>query len=45
MTIVVPRIVNDGSCGTGIKHTSLSSWQAQCLVRLDHDICCSAHCK
>ena len=21
------------------------SWQAQCLVSLDYDTCCSAHCK
>ena len=45
MTPVAPRIVNDVSYVTRIKHASLSAWQAQYLVRLDRDTCCSAHCK
>ena len=45
MTPVAPRIVNDISYVTTIKHASHSVWQAQYLVRLDGDTCCSAHCK
>ena len=45
MTPVAPRIVNDVSYVTRMKHASLSAWQAQSLVRLDRDTCCSAHCK
>ena len=45
MTPVAPRIVNDVSYVTTIKHASHSVWQAQYLVRLDGDTCCSAHCK
>ena len=45
MTPVAPRIVNDVPYVTRIKHASLSAWQAQYLVRLDRDTCCSAHCK
>ena len=45
MTPVAPRIVNDVSYVTMIKHASHSVWQAQYLVRLDGDTCCSAHCK
>ena len=45
MTPVAPRIVNDVSSVTTIKHASHSVWQAQHLVRLDGDTCCSAHCK
>ena len=43
MTSVAPRIVNDVSYVTTIKHASHSVWQAQYLVRLDGDT--SAHCK
>ena len=45
MTPVAPRIVNDVSYVTRIKHASLSVWQAQYLVRLEGDPSCSAHCK
>ena len=45
MTPVAPRNVNDVSYVTRIKHASLSAWQAQYLVRLDRNTCCSAHCK
>ena len=45
MTPVAPRIVNDVSHVTTIKHASHSVWQAQYLVRLDGATCCSAYCK
>ena len=45
MTPVAPRIVNSVSCVKRIDHESHFSWQAQYLVRLDDDFCCSAHCK
>ena len=45
MTPVAPRIVNDVSYVTTIKHASHSVWQAQYLVRLEVDTCRSAHCK
>ena len=45
MTPVAPRIVNEVSYVTRIKHRSHFLWQAQHLVRLDSDTCCSAHCK
>ena len=45
MTPVAPRIVNDVSYVTRIYHENHFSWQAQYLVRLDNDTCCSAHCK
>ena len=45
MTPVVPRIVNDVSSVTRISHDSHFAWQAQYLVMLEDDICCSAHCK
>ena len=45
MTLVAPRIVNSVSCVKRIGHESYFSWQAQSLVRLDNDTCCSAHCK
>ena len=40
-----PRIVNDVSYVTRISHGNHFSWQAQYLVSLDNDTCCSAHCK
>ena len=43
MTLVTPRIVNSVSCVKRIDHESLFSWQAQYLVSLDNDTCCSAH--
>ena len=45
MTLVAPRIVNSVSCVRRINHEILFSWQAQYLVSLDNDTCCSAHCK
>ena len=42
---VAPRIVNDVSYVTRINDASHFSWQAQYLVRLEGDACCSAHCK
>ena len=45
MTHVAPRTVNDVSYVMMIKYVSLSAWQAQYLVRLDSDTCCSAQWK
>ena len=45
MTHVALRIVNNVSYVTRISHDSHFSWQAQYLVSLDYDTCCSAHCK
>ena len=45
MTPVAPRIVNDVSYVTRINDEGDFSWQAQYLVRLEDDFCCSAHCK
>ena len=45
MTHVAPRIVNNVSFVTRINDESHFSWQAQFLVSLDYDTCCSAHCK
>ena len=45
MTPVAPRIVNDVSYVTRTSHENHFSWQAQYLVSLDNDTCCSAHCK
>ena len=42
---VAPRIVNDVSYVTKIKDETLFTWQAQYLVTLEGDACCSAHCK
>ena len=42
---VAPRIVNDVSYVTRINHACHFSWQAQHLVRLEGETCCSAHCK
>ena len=38
--LVAPRIVNDV-----FQDEILFPWQAQYLVRLEGDACCSAHCK
>ena len=43
--LVAPRIVNDVSYVTDINHENHFSWQAQHLVTLECDACCSAHCK
>ena len=45
VTPVATRIVNEVSYVMRTKYASLSGWQAQYLVRLDRDTCCSAHCK
>ena len=45
MTAVAPRIVNSVSYLTRINDECDFSWQAQYLVRLDNDTCCSAHCQ
>ena len=45
MTRVAPRIVNNVSFVTRINHEIHFSWQAQYLLRLEADSCCSAHCK
>ena len=45
MTLVAPRIVNSVSCVTRINHEIHFSWQAQHLLKLEADSCCSAHCK
>ena len=42
---VVLRIVNDVSTVMLINHKIYFAWQALCLVRLEVDVCCSAHCK
>ena len=42
---VAPRIVNDLSYVTGINHACHVAWQAQYLVMLEDECCCSAHCK
>ena len=45
MTLVAPRIVNDVSYVMRINHEIHFAWQAQYLVKLEDDSCCSAHCK
>ena len=42
---VAPRIVNDVSSVTDISHERHFAWQAQYLVILEGEFCCSAHCK
>ena len=42
---VAPRIVHDVSYERRINHDIPFVWQAQYLVRLQCDACCSAHCK
>ena len=44
MTLVAPRIVNDLSYVMRINHEIHFAWQAQYLVKLEDDSCCSAHC-
>ena len=43
--LLAPHIVNDVSYVTRIYHDIHFSWQAQYLVQLEGDSCCSAHCK
>ena len=45
MRHVALRIVNNVSCVIRISDGNHLSWQAQYLVSLDNDTCCSAHCK
>ena len=45
MSPVALRIVNDVSFVTRITHESHFSWQAQYLVTLVDDACCSTRCK
>ena len=45
MTHVAPRFVNNVSGVKRINDECYFSWQAQNLVSLDYDTCCSAHCK
>ena len=45
MTLVPPRIVNSVSCVTRINDEIHFSWQAQYLVSLEADSCCSAYWK
>ena len=45
MLTVAPRIVNDVSYVMWINHEIHFAWQAQYLVKLEGDACCSAHCK
>ena len=42
---MTPLIVNDVSYVTGINHGRDFTWQAQYLVRLEGESCCSAQCK
>ena len=42
---VAPRIVNDVSYVMRINHEIHFAWQAQYLVRLEGDACCSAQWK
>ena len=44
MTLVAPRIVNDLSYVMRINNEIHFAWQAQYLVKLEDDSCCSAHC-
>ena len=45
VTLVAPRIANDVSYLMRINHEIHFAWQAQYLVKLDCDSCCSAQCK
>ena len=42
---VAPRIVNDVSYVAWINPEIHFAWQAQYLVKLEGDACCSAYCK
>ena len=44
MTLVAARMVNDVSYVRRIGLESDFSWQAQYLMKLDNDSCCSTHC-
>ena len=43
--MLAPRIVNDVSYVMQINHEIHFAWQAQYLVKLEADSCCSAHRK
>ena len=43
--LVALRIVNDVSNVMRINHEIHFAWQAQYLVKLEGDACCSAQCK
>ena len=45
MLPVALRIVNDASSVMWLNHDIHFAWQAQYLVRLEVDACCSPHCK
>ena len=45
VTTVAPHIVNDVSYVRSYYHESDFAWQAQYLVQLEGDSCCSAPCK
>ena len=45
MTLHAPRIGNDVSYVTRIAHEIHLAWQAQYLLKLKGDSCCSAQCK
>ena len=42
---VALRIVNDVSYAMRVNHEIHFAWQAQYLVKLEGDACCSARCK
>ena len=42
---VALRVVSDVSNVTGANHACHFTWQAQYLVRLEGDACCSAQCE
>ena len=44
-TSVAPRNVNNVSYVRRINHENHFSWQAQYLVMLESNLCCSAHSK
>ena len=45
VTLLAPRIGNNVSYVTRINHEIHFAWQAQYLVNLSCDVCCSVHCK
>ena len=45
MTLVAPHIVNNVAYVMRINYEIYFAWQAQYLVKLEDNSCCSAHCK
>ena len=45
LTLLAPRILNDVSYVRRINHEIHFAWQAQYLVKVEGDYCCSAHSK